>query len=487
MRLILNGLSSVYELERLAGMFFPSVEVRSPGGQPDAGDFIFASLEGGGACSVVISLGGERLEAAQKVAKGTAEKQAVFALARMMFGLLSDLTGIRPRWGILTGVRPVKLFHRAVEAGMGEDAVRRKFREEYLVEDRMIDLALGIQAVEAGINAKNTPDSFSLYVSIPFCPSRCSYCSFISHDVERSKKLIPDYVRLLAEEIRATGRIAKELGLRLRCVYFGGGTPTAIPAELMRVLFAAVGESFDFAGLLEYTVEAGRPDTIDAEKLRAIREAGATRLSVNPQSMRDEVLRAVGRKHTAADVERAFSLARGLGFDNINMDLIAGLPMDDPDGFSRTLDRVFALAPENVTVHTLAKKRSSALAAESQSDVFERRQQVSRMVDEARERLTGAGYRPYYLYRQKGSVDNLDNTGYAKPGREGCYNVYIMDETQTILAAGAGASTKLCLGGERKLTRIFNYKYPYEYCSKFYEILRRKEEVKRLYEASRVL
>lgn len=487
MKLILNRLVSVYELERVAGLFFPSVETERGDTPPADGDFLFASAvpaAGAGPLSVRLCLNGERCGAAASLPGDADEQEKELSLARLMFELLTEKTKIRPRWGVLTGVRPVKLFHRAVEQGLTREEIHREFKGRYLVEDGMIDLALSIQAVEAQINAKNTPDSFSLYVSVPFCPSRCSYCSFVSQDVERSKKLIPEYVSLLAEEIRATGQIAKELGLRLRCIYFGGGTPTAISAEQMKTLFSAVDESFERGDLLEYTVEAGRPDTIDEEKLSVIRAAGATRLSVNPQTMRDEVLRAIGRRHTAADTERAFWLARGAGFDNINMDLIAGLPGDGPDGFSETLDRVLALSPENVTVHTLTRKRSSALAAAGGDEAFGRRSQAGWMVDEARKRLSAAGYRPYYLYRQKGAVDNLDNTGYARPGREGYYNVYIMDETQTILAVGAGASTKLCFGGERKLTRIFNYKYPYEYCSRFDEILRRKEEVKRLYERS---
>lgn len=268
--------------------------------------------------------------------------------------------------------------------------------------------------------------------------------------------------------------------MRLETVYFGGGTPTSLTAEQLEVLFRAVEAHFDLSALREYTVEAGRPDTVTADKLRTIKDAGATRISINPQTLREDVLQAIGRRHTVAQFYEAFDLARRCGHENINTDLIAGLTGDDPAGFAGTLEGILALSPESVTVHTLSMKRASRLVTEKETGSAGRG--AADMVAFAAGRLPEAGYRPYYLYRQSRTADNQENVGWAKPGREGLYNVYIMDETHTILACGAGAVTKLKEPGGEYLERIFNYKFPYEYNARFGDMLRRKEGIAAFYD-----
>ncbi|MBR1724893.1 MAG: coproporphyrinogen dehydrogenase HemZ, partial [Ruminococcus sp.] len=330
--------------------------------------------------------------------------------------------------------------------------------------------------------ARRGVKSFGLYVSIPFCPTRCSYCSFISQSAQGAaiKKLIPPYIENLCDEIRHTGRIARDLGLTADSVYFGGGTPTTLSAAQLTRIMDTLTESFDLSQIREYTIEAGRPDTVTAEKLRAIREKGCTRVSINPQTLSGEVLKNIGRSHTPEQFYEAFSIARQAGFDTINTDVIAGLPGDTIESFRQTIDGLIELSPENITVHTLSVKRSSNLNMDDgKGGVFEN--PASQMVEYANERLSAAGYRPYYLYRQKNMVDNLENIGWAKPGHESVYNVCIMEEVQTILAMGAVGSTKLMDVEGWRLERFFNYKYPQDYNSNFELMLKRKDRIREFY------
>jgi oxygen-independent coproporphyrinogen-3 oxidase len=348
----------------------------------------------------------------------------------------------------------------------------RRLTGDYLVAEEKARLCLEVLDAQQGVISKSGPETFSLYVGIPFCPTRCRYCSFVSHAIDRAGKLLPDYLRLLLDEIRVIGETAKDK--RPLAVYIGGGTPTVLDAGQLTALMAQIRESFDTASLLEYTVEAGRADTITAEKLAAIKAMGAERISVNPQSMTPAVLTAIGRRHTPEDVERGFYLAREAGFGWINMDIIAGLPEETPESFAASLDRILALSPENITVHALAVKRSSEMRQSGEGP--EQNPGAAEMQRHAAARLREAGYIPYYLYRQKPAVENLENTGYTKPGYEAAYNIYSMDDAHNILAAGAGAVSKLmCPGG--KIKRVFNYKYPYEYISRFGEIISRKGEL----------
>lgn len=408
-------------------------------------------------------------------------KETQHELGRQLLFCFEKITTYRPDWGILTGVRPAKLFLRYCN-DYGEQYAEEFFKNKFLVTKQKLDLCKKAVKGEEEIIALSNSKSFSLYLSVPFCPSRCSYCSFVSHSVEKAKDIIPQYVELLCRELKITAEIANKLGLRLETVYMGGGTPTTLTAEQLNLVLGTVNKHFDMSYVREFTVEAGRPDTIDAEKLIAIKQNGVTRISINPQSMNDDVLTAIGRKHTALDTVKAFNLAREIGFDNINMDLIAGLPTDTFDSFKDTLDKILKLDPESVTVHSLSMKRASTLNTTGQHDEIKMGAEASKMVDYSREVLTKSGILPYYMYRQSKTVGNLENVGYAKVGFEGLYNVYIMDETHTILACGASAVTKLKDNSAKNIKRIFNFKYPYEYISGFEELISRKAEIGEFYD-----
>ncbi len=409
------------------------------------------------------------------------KKETQHELARQLFYCFEQLTGYRPDWGILTGVRPAKLFLRYCnEYGIGY--AESFFKNKFLVSDSKLELCKLAVLGEEKIIALSKDNSFSLYLSVPFCPSRCSYCSFVSHSVEKAKDIIPQYVDLLCDELKTTAEIAKENGLKLETVYMGGGTPTTLSAEQLNRVLGTVREHFDMSAVREFTVEAGRPDTIDREKLTAIKQNGVTRISINPQSMNDSVLECIGRRHTAEDTVKAFKLARECGFDNINMDLIAGLPSDTFESFKETLNRILDLNPESVTVHALSMKRASTLTANGEYEHIKTGAEASKMVDYARKVLSDNGIFPYYMYRQSKTVGNLENVGYAKASYEGLYNVYIMDETHTILANGASAVTKLKDKTQKNIKRIFNFKYPYEYISGFDELILRKREIGEFYD-----
>lgn len=402
-------------------------------------------------------------------------------LAVALYNCFVKASGYVPEWGILTGVRPAKLFSR-LSADNGKASAEEWFKKGLMVSENKISLCRETVESEDRITALSAPDSYSLYISIPFCPTRCAYCSFVSHSVEQAKGLIPDYIRLLKEELKLTAEIAKGLNLRLETIYIGGGTPTSLNASQIGEIMTAVKAYFDLSGLREYTVEAGRPDTVTREKLDTIKCLGATRISINPQTMNDDVLKAIGRRHTAEETEKAFLLARECGFDNINTDLIAGLHGDTFDSFKATVERVLALDPESVTVHSLSMKRSSALNVNGLFPEAQMGAEASKMVNFARETLTEKGILPYYMYRQSKTVGNLENVGYAKRGKECLYNVYTMDETHTILACGASAVTKLREPNGPYIERIFNYKYPYEYISRFKELAARKDGILSFYE-----
>ncbi len=408
-------------------------------------------------------------------------KETQHELARQLFFCFAELTTYRPDWGILTGVRPAKLFLRYCKE-YGLDYAEYFFKNKFLVNDKKLELCKAAVMGEEKIINLSRDNSFSLYLSVPFCPSRCSYCSFVSHSVEKAIDIIPQYVDLLCEELKITAKIAKQNNLKLETVYMGGGTPTTLTAEQLDKVLATVNENFDMSGVREFTVEAGRPDTIDAEKLTVIKQNGVTRISINPQSMNDDVLECIGRRHTSDDTVKAFNLARKLGFDNINMDLIAGLPSDTFESFKSTIDKILKLDPESITIHSLSMKRASTLTANGEYEHIKAGAEASKMVNYARDILTDKKILPYYMYRQSKTVGNLENVGYAKSGYEGLYNVYIMDETHTILACGASAVTKLKDKTQKNIKRIFNFKYPYEYISGFDELISRKKEIGEFYD-----
>ena len=386
------------------------------------------------------------------------EGQRRHAVGISFFGAAKDLLGISPAWGSLTGVRPAKVALSLIREG-GKAKAEKELQELYCVTPARARLA--IEAADAGIRAaaELEPNDISLYVGIPFCPTRCAYCSFVAQSVEKSFSLVEPYLEALFDEITAAGQLVRELGLNVKSFYMGGGTPTTLTADQMDRLLTKLEQNFDFNGLAELTIEAGRPDTIDPEKLRVLRAHNTTRVSINPQTMEDNVLAAIGRRHTADDIRRAMEQVRAANFPHVNMDLIAGLPEDTPEGFARSLDEVISMGADNITVHTLSLKKGSRIMLEGSR--IPGADEVAQMLDYADPTLRKHGFAPYYLYRQKYMSGSFENVGWTKPGGTGLYNIYIMEELHSILSLGAGGSTKMVGGGQ--IRRAFNAKYPREY------------------------
>lgn len=424
---------------------------------------------------VSVSINSKKSHKSSRLPLNADRRSRIAALGRLLYHALSPITGIHPSWGTLTGVRPVKHIHKLLENGSDKAMAFTSLKDTYLVSEEKLELAYDTAMTQKPLLA--IPEkSFSLYLSIPFCPTRCTYCSFVSHDMKSAGKLLPDYLKCLEKELIYTAAIAEKLGLKLDTVYFGGGTPTVLSAEELSHLMEIIRTHYDLSDLREYTVEAGRPDTITAEKLTAIKSGRASRVSINPQSLNDSVLEAIGRKHTALETIEAYKLAREVGFESINTDLIAGLPTDTPESFQHTINEILRLKPENITVHTLSLKRSAHMYYQPRQLSHEFAAEMVAMSSRA---LKAQGYRPYYLYRQKNTLGNLENVGYALPGFESPYNIAIMEEVQTILAVGAGSVTKVVRGEE--IDRVYNYKFPHEYIKKFPDILKKKDEVISLY------
>ena len=389
-------------------------------------------------------------------------------------------TGVTPSWGALTGIRPGKLARAMLEQGRTERETDRVLRDTYFVSPERRRLA--IETARAGLAAKGAllPNEISLYVGIPFCPTRCAYCSFVSASVEKSFGLMEPYLAALEQEITDAARMVSETGLRIKSFYMGGGTPTTLSAQQMDHLLTHLDKSFDLTGCAEYCIEAGRPDTITREKLQVLLDHGADRISVNPQSMEDTVLRAIGRRHTAADIEATMALAASMGFPHVNMDLIAGLPADTPEGFRRTLDKCLTFGADNITVHTLSLKKGSRILLEGLP--IPSAQDVSAMLDYANDALRAAGFTPYYLYRQKYMSGSFENVGWCISGAEGLYNIYIMEELHSILSLGAGGSTKMVDPVHDRIERVFHPKFPTEYIARPEKIRQDLETFRRFHE-----
>ena len=475
-----------YECENLCRVYFPNEKINivyDESGE-DSRTVVTrcAPIDGGNLISVEAEIDGVSRSAQAEVKAGENElrDKSELKTAQLIFALLSEITGYTPPWGVLTGVRPSKLMLRLIDQ-MGAEGARRYFTEDLLVSEEKTNLAQTVAAAEEKIIALSERNSFSLYVAIPFCPTRRSYCSFVSHSIANSnaKKLLPEYLDKLAEEIRITGEIASELGLRLESVYFGGGTPGVLEAPQLDRLLYAVENSFDLSTVREYTVEIGRPDTVTPEKLRILRLHNVGRISINPQTFNQKTLDLIGRNHKVEQAVKAYQLAKAYGFESINMDLIAGLPEETLEDFKASVDTAISLSPENITVHTLALKRSSELNASGAG--VSGGNTAKQMLEYASKRLYGSKYEPYYMYRQSKCVGNLENVGWCKSGKDCLYNVFMMEECHTVIAVGAGAVTKLCDPDSTNVERIFNFKYPYEYISGFDKITERKNGIKSFY------
>ena len=422
-----------------------------------------------------ITLNGKTVSAARRL---KADEETVRLRRRILqqsyYLAAIQLLDRKPAWGALAGVRPTKITTKHLLEGGTPASADRLMRDVYYVTPERRQLAVDCSESTVKAVSLMEPDDLSVYVGIPFCPTRCSYCSFVSRTVGKKTDLLDKYLAALEREIQVTARLMKESGKHLLTLYIGGGTPSILSTPQMVHLLDTLRESFDFSRCIEFTVEGGRPDTLDLEKLRAIRAHGADRMSINPQTMEDSVLRACGRPHTGADVIRAYRQAEEAGFSAINMDLIAGLPTDNFDGFRRSLDAVASLNPANITVHTLALKKGA--------DLFEKREglstaeEVSRMVDYSNAALRNLSYKPYYLYRQKYMSGSFENVGWSREGLDCLYNIYMMEELHTIVSLGGGGMNKVNLP-DGTLQRFHNPKFPEQYIEMIDSVCRQKEEL----------
>ena len=422
-----------------------------------------------------ITVGGKTVTAARRIrAEEESTRLRRQVLQQSYYLAAVKLMDSAPAWGAMAGVRPTKLSTKHLLEGGTPESADKLLRDIYYVTPERRKLAIDCSLSTVHAASLLTPNDISLYIGIPFCPTRCSYCSFVSRTVGKKTELIEPYLQALLQEIRFTAKLLTESGKQIRSLYIGGGTPTTLSSAQLALLLDTIRESFDLSRCLEFTVEGGRPDTLSEEKLRTIREHGADRMSINPQTMEDAVLRACGRPHTARDVLDAYRWAKNAGFTDINMDLIAGLPADDFDGFRRSLDAVAALSPANITVHTLALKKGA--------DLFERRgqlssvEEVTAMVDYANRTLRELGYKPYYLYRQKYMSGSFENVGWSRNDRDCLYNIYMMEELHSILSLGGGGMNKVNLPGGR-LERFHNPKFPEQYIEMLPAVLKEKEEL----------
>ena len=473
MKLELKGHDDLYAVEQLQMALFPNKNLE--------GTAVSALHRGKKWLSAVTTLTvGEKTTRA--VRRMPLEGETVRLRRRLLqqsyyYAALPHLDTLPP-WGALSGVRPTKLTTRYMLEGNSPLSAYRYLQDTYFVTPQRARLAVACSASTVGAYEKQTEKDISLYVGIPFCPTRCAYCSFVSRSIGKRTELLEPYLEALYRELEVTGRLLKTSGKRVRTVYIGGGTPTTLSADQLARLLDRIYENVDLSGCLEFTVEGGRPDTLDENKLRTIRQHGADRMSINPQSMVDSVLRASGRPHTAQDVLRSYDQTVAAGFEDINMDLIAGLPTDTYQGFCHSLDTVAALLPSNITVHTLALKKGA--------DLFEKQvalpsgQEVAQMVQYASKKLTELGYRPYYLYRQKYMSGSFENVGWSRNGRDCLYNIYMMEEIHTILSLGGGGMNKVNLPDGR-LERFHNPKFPEQYIEQLESVLAQKEALFKLF------
>ena len=471
MKLTLHGHDDLYAVEQLQMALFGN----------DAQGEAQSRLYRGGTyitASTTITYNGRTAHAARRFkAQDESVRLRRQKLQQSYYAAAIQLLPKLPPWGALSGVRPTKITTKHLLEGGTHKSADKLMRDTYYVTKERRELALDCSASTVRAASLLNPTDVSLYVGIPFCPTRCIYCSFVSRTIGKRSDLIEPYLEALLKEIEVTGRLLASSGRKVRTIYIGGGTPTSLSTEQMTRLLEAIRASFDLSDLLEFTVEGGRPDTLDLEKLTAIRQHGADRMSINPQTMEDGVLAACRRPHTGEDVLRSFHQAEEAGFNVINMDLIAGLPTDTFEGFCRSLDTAIGLNPANITVHTLALKKGA--------DLFEERfglptaEMVADMVDYANTALRNAGYKPYYLYRQKYMSGSFENVGWSRDGLDSLYNIYMMEEVHTILSLGGGGMNKVNLPDGR-LERFHNPKFPEQYNEMIDDVCRQKEDMFRL-------
>ena len=476
MILKVNGDINRYYVQTLCMVFFPGAtfgENEQPGEDiPEVAVDVYRDSENTCVTAYAsIKLNDKLCEATESVSLAEeinfATHEAI-AVGKAIFAAGKELLGHTPPWGILTGVRPAKVANSILRSGKGILKTKKVLRDEYFLNPQKAALAVSVASAEMKMLKKMQRNTCSLYISIPFCPSRCAYCSFVSYTTKRLLSMIDDYLEAMLIDLDDTFDTIRKLGLKVTTVYIGGGTPTTLSADQLKKLLGKICENIDPASLLEFTLEAGRPDTITRDKLQVAKDHGVTRISVNPQTLNDDILKEIGRRHTVEDFFRAYAMAKEIGFRDINVDLIAGLPGDDFKNFSETVDKIIELEPTNITVHTFCVKKASDALRNNSSVYSLSGGDAAKSVSYSQLKTKFAGYKPYYMYRQKNTVGNLENVGFSLEGHEGIYNVYMMEEFQTIFAVGAGAVTKLVkFDGnshtDAQIMRLFRPKYPYEY------------------------
>ncbi len=472
MILRINGDLNRYYAQTLCMLFFPGAtfgEREVETGETPVITFDINKGEDKVDAHVVIRIGdtvSEGLDTAHKEECSSRADLSKIAAGRAIFVAGKQLMGYKPPWGILTGIRPAKIAAGYMSDGHGILATKRILRDEYFTNPKKAAIAVSVASNEQRLIKKLPPNLCSMYISIPFCPSRCAYCSFVSYTSRKLLSLIDEYLDTLCVDIVNMAKIIKEQGFTVATVYIGGGTPTVLSEEQLTRLLTTVSENVDIPSLMEFTLEGGRPDTITKEKLAIAKRFGVTRISVNPQTLSDEILSRIGRRHTVDDFMRAYRLAEESGIRDINVDIIAGLPGDNYKNFSKTVDKIIELSPTNITVHTFCVKKASD-ALRNDSNIYSpSNDDTAKGVEYSQLRMKIAGYKPYYIYKQKNTVGNLENVGYSRDGHEGMYNIFMMEEVHSIFSVGAGAVTKLVVNdGDKisRLKRIFAPKYPYEY------------------------
>ncbi len=472
MILHINGDINRYYVQTLCMIFFPGASFpddEEPGEDIPELTLTLTKVENGYNASTFVKLGNNTAEYVRESLIRhdlSDERCKKLAVGASVAGALGKLLEYRPTWGILTGVRPTKVATEMLATGMSKTRVKRQLMSDYMLYAKKANLATEVALNEQKIIGTPSSRDCSVYVSIPFCPTRCQYCSFVCYTSNKLLALIPEYIERLAVDIKELFEAIDRNGLNVKTVYIGGGTPSILEPDLLRYMLDAIATGLAGREIEEFTCESGRPDTITKEKMQVLKEYGVGRISVNPQTLSEDVLRGIGRSHTVEDFYRAYNTAREVGIGAINTDLIVGLPGDTFQQFAASMDGIMALEPENITVHTFCVKRSATLR---QSNVYSLRGgDAGKCVDYSQIKSREAGYTPYYMYRQKNTVGNYENVGFSMPGYEGRYNIYMMEEVHSILSAGAGAVTKLVnlsSGANKKtvIKRIFNPKYPYEY------------------------
>lgn len=474
MKLFTEGDINPYYAQTLCMIFFPGAKFGAEGADDPANPTVtirVTEIEGAARGTASIRIGDRFVESTRKFDYRpgmTAERVRKIAAGAAMLAAGEKFFGYRPSWGILTGVRPAKVATELLMSGLTPGRARDALRRQYLLTPKKAALAVEVALREQRLIGEVSPRDCSVYVSIPFCPSRCAYCSFVSYTSPRLLSLIPAYLERLCDDLDHTFAQIRRLGLRVKTVYIGGGTPTILDAAQLETLLSTIERGVDVSTLEEFTLESGRPDTITFEKMQVAAAHGVTRVSVNPQSLDTAVLDRIGRAHSTDEFFAAFAAARRAGIPQINTDLIAGLPEDNFLKFSRTFDRVLELAPDNITVHTFCIKKAADILREGSGVYSLRGGDAGQCVDYSQIKAQEAGYFPYYMYRQKNTVGNFENVGFARDGAEGYYNVYMMEEIHSIFAVGAGAVTKLVHvrpknPGDTKIIRLAPPKYPYEY------------------------